>query len=156
MTPGTGSALSYGFDASGNLTILPAGAAGTYDHDSELASSTLSGVTTSYAYDADSFGSVLELAGKVGAVCLAEPAEGPFGLGSAGRANRIEDASAALGQLDEGGPPIAGIGPPFDQVPGLEGVDDLGGRAHRELLAAVRSGRRKYPGVTAGPRTRIS
>jgi predicted ATPase/class 3 adenylate cyclase len=65
-------------------------------------------------------GSVLELAenaGEVGAVCLAEPAEDPFGLGSAGRVDRVEDASAVLGQLDEGGPPIAGVGPPLDQAP---------------------------------------
>ena len=52
MTPGSGSALNYGFDASGNLTTLPDGASGTYDHASELTSSSLSG-TTSYTYDAD-------------------------------------------------------------------------------------------------------
>jgi RHS repeat-associated protein len=53
MTPGSGSALSYGFDATGNPTTLPTGATGSYDHASELASSTLSGTTTSYTYDAD-------------------------------------------------------------------------------------------------------
>jgi RHS repeat-associated protein len=53
MTPGTGSQLTYGLDASGNLTTLPAGASGTYDNASELTSSALSGVTTSYTYDAD-------------------------------------------------------------------------------------------------------
>ena len=31
MTPGTGSALNCGFEASSNLTTLPAGAAGTYE-----------------------------------------------------------------------------------------------------------------------------
>jgi RHS repeat-associated protein len=53
MTPGTGSTLNYGFDASGNLTTLPTGAAGSYDKAGELTSSTLSGTTTSYTYDAD-------------------------------------------------------------------------------------------------------
>jgi RHS repeat-associated protein len=53
MTPGTGSALDYGFDPSGNLTTLPTGATGTYDNDSELTSSAMSGTTTSYAYNAD-------------------------------------------------------------------------------------------------------
>jgi len=53
MKPGTGTTLSYGFDPSGNLTTLPAGAAGTYDHDSELTSSALAGTTTSYSYNAD-------------------------------------------------------------------------------------------------------
>ncbi|MGO8956657.1 MAG: phage tail tip lysozyme [Streptosporangiaceae bacterium] len=56
MTPGSGTRLSYGFDASGNLTTLPTGATtGTtgYDKAGELTSSTLSGTTTSYAYDAD-------------------------------------------------------------------------------------------------------
>jgi RHS repeat-associated protein len=53
MTPGTGSTLNYGFDASGNLTTLPPGAAGTYDKAGELASSVLSGTTTSYTYNAD-------------------------------------------------------------------------------------------------------
>jgi RHS repeat-associated protein len=53
MTPGTGSALSYAFDASGNLATTPTGAAGTYDHDGELTSTTLSGTTTGYTYNAD-------------------------------------------------------------------------------------------------------
>ena len=53
MKPGTGTTLSYGFDPSGNLTTLPAGATGSYDHDSELTSSALSGTTTSYTYNAD-------------------------------------------------------------------------------------------------------
>ena len=53
MTPGSGPAVSYGFDASGNLTTLPTGAAGSYDHAGELTSSTLSGTTTSYTYNAD-------------------------------------------------------------------------------------------------------
>ncbi|HVB45892.1 MAG TPA: RHS repeat-associated core domain-containing protein [Streptosporangiaceae bacterium] len=53
MTPGTGSTLSYGFDASGNLTTLPAGATGSYDNAGEFTSSSLSGATTAYAYNAD-------------------------------------------------------------------------------------------------------
>ncbi|HVB42381.1 MAG TPA: RHS repeat-associated core domain-containing protein, partial [Streptosporangiaceae bacterium] len=53
MTPGTGSAMAYSFDASTNLTTLPVGAAGTYDKSGELTSSTLSGTTTSYTYNAD-------------------------------------------------------------------------------------------------------
>jgi RHS repeat-associated protein len=53
MTLGTGPALNYGFDASGNLTTLPTGATGEYDRAGELTSSTLSGVTTSYSYNAD-------------------------------------------------------------------------------------------------------
>ena len=53
MTPGTGSPLNYAFDASGNLTTLPTGATGTYDHDGELTSAALSGTTTSYTYNAD-------------------------------------------------------------------------------------------------------
>ncbi len=53
MKPGTGTTLSYGFDPSGNLTTLPAGATGSYDHDSELTSSALAGTTTSYSYNAD-------------------------------------------------------------------------------------------------------
>jgi RHS repeat-associated protein len=53
MTPGSKSALNYGFDAAGNLTTLPTGATGTYDHDSELTSATLSGTTTTYGYNAD-------------------------------------------------------------------------------------------------------
>jgi RHS repeat-associated protein len=52
MTPGMGSALTYGFDASGNPTTLPTGAAGSYDNASELTSATLTGTTTSYSYDA--------------------------------------------------------------------------------------------------------
>jgi len=53
MTPGSGGALSYAFDASGNATTLPTGATGSYDDASELTSSTLSGTTTDYTYDAD-------------------------------------------------------------------------------------------------------
>jgi RHS repeat-associated protein len=53
MTPGTGSAVNYGFDASGNLTTTPSGATGIYDKARELTSSTLSGTTTSYTYSAD-------------------------------------------------------------------------------------------------------
>ena len=52
MTPGSNSALTYGEDASSNLTTLPTGASGTYDDASELTSSTLSGTTTGYTYDA--------------------------------------------------------------------------------------------------------
>ena len=54
MTPGSGGALNYGFDASGNLTTLPTGATGSYDNASELTSSVLSGTTTTdYTYDSD-------------------------------------------------------------------------------------------------------
>jgi trimeric autotransporter adhesin len=53
MTPGTGSANDYGFDASSNLTILPTGATGTYNDAGELTSSSLSGTTTNYSYNAD-------------------------------------------------------------------------------------------------------
>ena len=53
MTPGSGSALGYGFDPSGNLTTLPSGGAATYDKAGELTSSALSGTTTSYTYNAD-------------------------------------------------------------------------------------------------------
>jgi RHS repeat-associated protein len=52
MNPGSNPALTYGFDASGNLTTLPTGAAGSYDHGSELTASALSG-STSYTYNAD-------------------------------------------------------------------------------------------------------
>jgi len=52
-TPGTGTASDYGFDASSNLTTLPTGAAGTYDDAGELISSTQSGTTTDYTYNAD-------------------------------------------------------------------------------------------------------
>ena len=53
MTPGTGTPHNYTFDASTNLTALPTGATGTYDHAGELTSSTLSGTTTNYTYNAD-------------------------------------------------------------------------------------------------------
>src|SRR5262249_30056385 len=52
-TPGTGPANSYSFGASSNLTTLPTGATGTYDHAEELTSSALSGTTTSYTYNAN-------------------------------------------------------------------------------------------------------
>lgn len=53
MTPGTGSASDYEFDASSNLTRLPNSATGAYDAAGELTSSTLSGTTTNYTYNAD-------------------------------------------------------------------------------------------------------
>ncbi len=53
MTPGTGSAKAYSFDASSNLTTLPSGGAGTYNDAGELTSSSLSGTTTDYSYNAD-------------------------------------------------------------------------------------------------------
>jgi RHS repeat-associated protein len=53
MTPGTGPANDYGFDASSNLTTLPTGATGTYNDAGELISSSLSGATTDYSYNAD-------------------------------------------------------------------------------------------------------
>ncbi len=51
-TPGTGSALNYAEDQSGNLTTLPTGASGTFDDASELTSSVHSSTTTNYTYDA--------------------------------------------------------------------------------------------------------
>jgi RHS repeat-associated protein len=53
MTPGSGSAHSYGFDASSNLTALPTGGTGSYDKNGELTSATLGGTATSYSYNAD-------------------------------------------------------------------------------------------------------
>ena len=55
MTPNGGTQLSYSFDPSGNLTTLPDGADATngYDHASELTSSVVGGVTTTYSYNAD-------------------------------------------------------------------------------------------------------
>ena len=53
MTPGTGSQLNYSFDASGNLTTLLGGVAGTYDHASELTSAASSPNTTNYTYNPD-------------------------------------------------------------------------------------------------------
>jgi RHS repeat-associated protein len=52
MTPGSGSTLSYGFDASGDLTTLPNGASGTYDKAGEPTTSALAGTTTNYSYNA--------------------------------------------------------------------------------------------------------
>ncbi len=84
-------------------------------------------------------GSITELAensGKVTTVGPAESFEGPFGLRSACQPNRVKDAGALLGYLDQGGPPIAGIGPPLDQAPRFEGIDDLGGRARSDVQMA--------------------
>jgi YD repeat-containing protein len=53
MTPGASSPLNYGYDASGSLTTLPSGATASYDHASELTSSSLGGTSISYSYDAD-------------------------------------------------------------------------------------------------------
>jgi RHS repeat-associated protein len=53
MTPGSGGTQNYSFDASSNLTGLPAGGTGTYDKAGELTSATQSGNTTSYTYNAD-------------------------------------------------------------------------------------------------------
>lgn len=53
MTPGSGTINSYGYDASGNPTTLPTGAAGSYDAAQELTSSTLSAATTDYTYSKD-------------------------------------------------------------------------------------------------------
>ena len=53
MTPGGGSTLTYSLDVSGNLSTLPTGATGSYDHDSEMTSSVLGGITTNYTYSAD-------------------------------------------------------------------------------------------------------
>ena len=51
-TPTPGTTATYTQDASGNLTTLPTGASGTYDHASEITSSTLGGTSTTYSYDA--------------------------------------------------------------------------------------------------------
>ena len=72
-------------------------------------------------------------AGEVGAVGWGEPIEGPLGLGAAGGADRVEDAGGVLGQFDQGGSAVAGIGAPDGQAAGFQGVDDLGGRAGRDL-----------------------
>ena len=53
MTPGTGGALAYGFDPSGNLTTLPTGGSASYDNAAELTSSALAATTTTYSYDAN-------------------------------------------------------------------------------------------------------
>ncbi len=55
MTSAGGTAMSYGFDPSGNLTTLPTGANATsgYDDAGELTSSVQSGITTNDAYNAD-------------------------------------------------------------------------------------------------------
>jgi trimeric autotransporter adhesin len=52
-TPGSGTAQDYAYDASGNLTTLPNGAAGGYNDAGELTTATLAGTATSYAYSAD-------------------------------------------------------------------------------------------------------
>jgi RHS repeat-associated protein len=51
-TPGTGSTASYSIDPSGDLLTLPTAATASYGDNGELTSSTLSGTTTGYAYDA--------------------------------------------------------------------------------------------------------
>jgi hypothetical protein len=89
--------------------------------------------TTYLPVGAGSVPQLAENAGKVGAVCLAQPAEDPFGLGAAGRADRVEDAGAVLGQLDQRGPPVTRVGPPPDQAARFEGIGDLGGRARRDV-----------------------
>ena len=53
MAPGTSPTLNYAFDASGGLTTTPTGATGSYGKAGELTSSTLSGSTTNFTYDAD-------------------------------------------------------------------------------------------------------
>jgi YD repeat-containing protein len=50
---GSGAPVSYGEDASGNITTLPDGASASYNPASELVSSTLGSTTTDYSYDAD-------------------------------------------------------------------------------------------------------
>jgi RHS repeat-associated protein len=51
--PGTGSPASYSYDSSGNLLTLPGAASASYGDNGALAASTLSGVTASFAFDAD-------------------------------------------------------------------------------------------------------
>jgi len=50
-----------------------------------------------------------------------------------------------LRHLDQGGPPVTGIGAPLDQAPGLEAVDDLGGRAGRDVQVVGQRGQAHRP-----------
>ena len=63
-------------------------------------------------------------AGQVGLVGRAEPAKHAVGLDAAGRADRSQHVAAVLGQLDQGGPPVAGVRLPLDQAAGLQPVLD--------------------------------
>jgi GNAT superfamily N-acetyltransferase len=74
-----------------------------------------------------------EDAGQFGAVGRAEAAEDPAGFGAAAGADRGQDVGAVLGHLDQRGAPVAGVGAPPDQVPRLQGVHHLGGRARRDV-----------------------
>src|SRR5207247_1197194 len=49
-----------------------------------------------------------------------------------GAADRVEDAAAVVGHLDQRGPPVALVRPPPGQAPFFEGVHHLGGRARRD------------------------
>lgn len=53
MAAGIGTKANYSFDASSNLTTLPTGGSGTYNNAGELTSTTVSGTTTNYTYNAD-------------------------------------------------------------------------------------------------------
>jgi len=74
-----------------------------------------------------------EDAGQFGAVGRAKTAEYTPGFGTASGADLGQDAGAVLGHLDQGGAPVAWIGAPPDQVPGLERVHYFGGRTRRDL-----------------------
>ncbi len=79
----------YTLDASSDLTTLPNGANATtgYDNDGELISSTLSGTTTNYSYDADG----QRLTNKVGTTTIASAT-----WNGAGELDSYNDAAANI------------------------------------------------------------
>jgi len=87
MTEGSGSPITYTFDASANLTTLPTGASGTYDKAGELTSSSLSGTTTSYSYNADG----QRLAARQGSTTMASA-----GWNGAGQLTSYADGAANM------------------------------------------------------------
>jgi RHS repeat-associated protein len=87
MTLGTGSAVNYGFDASGNLITLPDGAAASYDHAGELTSATIGGTATDYTYDA---------AGDRLSATQAGTAVSAATWNGAGQLTAYQDSSAAM------------------------------------------------------------
>ena len=74
-----------------------------------------------------------------------QPAEDPLRLGAARRADRVQDARTVLGQLDQSGPPVTGVGPALDQAAGLEGVDDLRGGARSDVQMIRQLGQAQRP-----------
>jgi hypothetical protein len=81
----------------------------------------------------------------VGAVGRAQPAEDPFGLGSA---DRVQDTGAVFGQLDQRGPTVVRVGAPLDQIPGFEGIDDLRGRTRRDVQVVRQLRQAHHPEAT--------